>query len=225
MIPKYYLLLQADYENIVAGLCLNGEVISTVLVHKMDACKKLMVSVVTLLESHQVSFSDLEYIAVNQGPAPFTTLRIVVTTANALSFAHKVLLVGIDALQALGQEYIHSKIPVVALLNAFSQDVYFSIVDSKKIETGCGKYDLVLQQLTSRFGGQPVLFVGNGVDLYRDPILAQLPQVEFLAPNPGYVSFSHVAGIANRQWLDKVGISETVLPLYLKIQVYPKALV
>ena len=79
----------------------------------------------TLLKQTAINVSDLAYIAVNIGPAPYNTLRALIATANAIAFAKKIPLVGCNALSLLTEFYTQENFQTVALLQAFSGHVYF----------------------------------------------------------------------------------------------------
>ncbi len=49
----------------------------------------------------RLRFLDLAFIAAHQGPAPFTTLRVCLTTVNGFAFATGMPLIGINGLQEL----------------------------------------------------------------------------------------------------------------------------
>ncbi len=220
-----YLVLQADYENISLSLWKNTIHLTTKIVHKMHACQQLMPSMVQLLAEHSLNFKDLSCIVVNQGPAPFTTLRIVITTANALNFAHKTPLIGIDALQCFAQEFESKNGIFIIILNAFTQDAYFAIVNNerpqKPFETGCENNELLLQKLTARFPDQTLTFIGNGAEIFKENIKKYFKErALFLEQNPHYTNLEQTAKIGYQHWIAQEGLTDTLLPLYLKIQTY-----
>jgi len=216
-----YLVLQTDYEAISIGIWNGTQKIVTNSINKMHACQQLMPSILTILQKQSLTFNDLSFIAVNQGPAPFTTLRIVITTANGLSFAHKIPLIGIDALTTFAGEHTENQGVTVCLLNAFAQDLYFAITENKIITTGCKNSNIFLEELSKQFSDQTLTFIGNGADLFKEKIKHIFNErALFATPNPAYTNFEQTARVAYHHWLAKTNISETVLPLYLKIQTY-----
>ena len=216
-----YLTLQADYENISLGIWNGTQSIATTTVNKIHACQQLMPSMLNLLNEQSLTFKDLQCIVVNQGPAPFTTLRIVITTANALSFAHNIPLVGVDALTTFAKEYAANDEIVIILLNAFSQDAYFAIAHDGSIETGCQQNSVFLETLAQRFPTQSITFVGNGADLFKEKIMDCFNErANFVEHNPSYTNFAVTAVTGYQQWIDQINVHETLLPLYLKMQTY-----
>ncbi len=120
--------LQNTYHAIEIALFKNACLIESVHISKTDASKDILLNLDMLLQRHQVTLADLEFLAVNQGPGPFTTLRVVIATANGISFASKIPMIGIDALAAFMDEYTNPAYPItVALLNAFNDDLYTAI--------------------------------------------------------------------------------------------------
>src|SRR3989338_3322087 len=116
---SFFLKLQATYDSIEFALCSNpsirfahakhsgrAEIIKKQFVIKTEACKLLMLKLNELLTSEQKQWSDISFIVVNQGPAPFTTLRALIATVNGISFATRIPLVGVDGLLTFAMEPI-----------------------------------------------------------------------------------------------------------------------
>src|SRR5471030_2525471 len=97
---KHYLSIQNTYTHVEMALFQDGQLINWVSEDKLRASKHFILLIAGLLQEHQIKFSDLSFVAVNQGPGPFTTLRVVIASVNGLSYATKIPLVGIDALDA-----------------------------------------------------------------------------------------------------------------------------
>lgn len=183
---------------------------------KTVASKECMSTLDQLLRQNSVSLSSLSFIAVNQGPGPFTTLRVVISTVNGLSFSTGIPLVGINGMQALSCEYpSHSQ--KVIFLNAFAGDVYY-LVDAHGIRmSGATSITIILQELLQKIPHNPILFLGNGTLLYQDMIVATFgDRAQF--PDP-FVSTCSLATIAKQglaQWHAKKNVSYQLQPLYYK---------
>src|SRR5690554_2135371 len=70
----------------------------------------------------QATPSDLEYVVVGTGPAPFTGLRVGLVTARTLGFAWGVPVLGVCSLDALGAQ--HGDVTVVT--DARRKEVYWA---------------------------------------------------------------------------------------------------
>jgi len=123
-----FLSIQNTYNELELALIRDETVLISLADDKMRASKDLIPLVNYVCEKTKIHLRDLNFIAVNQGPGPFTTLRVVIASVNGLAYGAKIPLVGIDGLDALLLEHSDPAYPhTIALLNAFTNDVYFGI--------------------------------------------------------------------------------------------------
>ncbi len=221
-IDPLYLTLHSDYNSVFCGLFKGTACVAVVQEHKLTASKNLMLRLTALLKGQGVSWGDLDFIGVNQGPSPFTTLRVVITTINGLLFAKNIPLIGVDGLRAFLTEYKASESEiVVALLNAFNNDIYFGIrLADGSTETGWDFYATFLNEFHLKHSKASITFVGNGVSLHREAIVNLFPTAVIPDPLPESVSLSTVAACALEQWHNGEQVSSPLLPLYLKTMNY-----
>jgi tRNA threonylcarbamoyladenosine biosynthesis protein TsaB len=219
-----FLAVQAGYQNYEVGL-FNG--IACLAWHKQDkseASKNLIPVIDDLLKKHSYSIHDLTFIGINKGPAPFTTLRIIIATINGIAFAINIPLVSCSSLEALLHEAHDPAWPAysVALLNAYNNDVYFAVHHPKKdLWMGCANVRFFLETLKDKIGQEHVRFIGNGVSLFQtlvqeiigDDALAQTPFIE-------EASLRTVAHLTYNAFSQKKEISKQIAPLYLKEVAY-----
>lgn len=215
-----YLTLQATYTRIEYALCTNDHTLLTASDDKLYASKNILLTIQRLLDDKQATLSDLQFIAVNRGPGPFTTLRTVIATINGIAFASGIPLVAVHGLEALVQEWQSETYPqVIALLNAFGQDVYFGSTLNSTVEIGCSNYQTILKELHTKTNSQSVLFVGNGAAMYRNTIKEIFGNsAQFPNPLPSTVSITYLAHCASKQWKAQQNVVKQIEPLYLKIQ-------
>jgi tRNA threonylcarbamoyladenosine biosynthesis protein TsaB len=218
-----FLAVQAGYQNYEVGL-FNG--ITCLAWHKQsksEASKNLIPIIEDILKKHSYSIHDLTFIGINKGPAPFTTLRILIATINGIAFATNVPLVSCTSLEALLHEAHDPAWPAysVALLNAYNNDVYFAVRHPKKdLWMGCTNVRLFLETLKDKIGHERVRFVGNGVPLFQtlvqeiigDEALAQTPFIEEASLN--------TVAYLTRTSFEKKEVVKQVVPLYLKEVAY-----
>ena len=228
----YFAALSSSYQAVHIALCsfttasdmLAPSIMSTAIVDKQGASKELIPTLQAILAEKSLSLEDLTFIAANQGPAPFTTLRVVLSTLNGLNCAINMPLIGVDGLEAFIQEHHNDStayMPTVALLNAFNQDLYFKVTDGKGYEAqGCLNH----QNLFTMIATDPQLvnvphvrFIGNGAAMYRDALTATFDNRAWLPnPLPHEVSIQQIATIGIYLWQQKKGIVQQLMPLYLK---------
>ncbi|MEX0939841.1 MAG: tRNA (adenosine(37)-N6)-threonylcarbamoyltransferase complex dimerization subunit type 1 TsaB [Candidatus Babeliales bacterium] len=221
-----FLAMQTTYDHLEIGLVHDTEIIDNITEDKKKASSLIILCIEELLKKNNRSLDDLSFIATNQGPAPFTSLRVVIATANGLSFASQLPLVGVDGLLGLFEEYTSNDWPyTVALLNAFNNDIYFGIQQPHKpIETGYENIEVFISRLSAQLETNKIRFIGNGAALFKDHIYKVFEERAFFPePLPFYVSLKQLAQQAFYKWQEKK-ISYQLLPLYLKQLRYKKSI-
>lgn len=209
--------LQSTYTCLELALFAEEELLVSTAIDKHAASKMLIPAFDESLAQCGLALKDLAFIAVNQGPSPFTTLRTVISTANGLAWAAKIPLIGISGLHALADEYETHSCLVVALLNAFCEDVYFGIAREHTFETGCMPHALFIEKLQKEGSEQPILFVGNAAQHYEQKLKEVLGErAQFVAEKPQTVSIAYIAHMGLHAWRAGERGCDQLLPLYLK---------
>jgi len=215
-----YLCIQHTYRGIDAALFNDSVLVQKVYEDKKSASKNIVIMIDSLLKNNGYSLDDLTFIAANQGPGPFTTLRVVISSVNGLAFATKKPLIGIDGLDAILEEYRDDSYPMtIALLDAFSQDVYFAFqhIDKPEREKGYKNILIFLEEIKNSFPKIKIQFIGNGSQKYRDEIYSILKeQAVFSDPVVQHCSIEQVGLIAFEMWQNCHNIKDQLLPTYLK---------
>lgn len=204
--------LQATYEHIECAFSDQSDIVR---IPKVEATAQLLITIEKLLASRKCTIHDLSYVAVNQGPGPFTTLRVLIATVNGISFATGIPLVGVDGLEAFAYDYRTSELPVFIMLNAFGGDVYYALVTKEQVQKGCTQVDDALSLCAQKVSGQ-IRLVGNGVLQYRnriDLILGDRAQIS--EPVPSFCLLSSVAHLAQKVYAAEEKVHQ-LYPLYLK---------
>ncbi len=215
---NYFLAMQNTYDEVQVGLfSFEPKLIDSASVSKIKASSELIPLIDTLLKKHALKLTDFPFLAINQGPGPFTTLRVVITTANGLSFATHIPLIGVDALEAAYVEWKDNTYPVtIIMFNAFAFDVYVAIErDGTLIFKGYKNIDQLLDELKSE--QKSIRFIGNGAELYHEKIKSTLGDRAFIpASNPAYCSLAQIGKMGYAQWHAGDKGVQQLLPLYLK---------
>lgn len=217
-----YLTIQNSYIDVQLGLYKNNNCITFVTIHKHNASALLVETIKQALNTHHIKLTDLSFIAVNQGPGPFTTLRTVIATVNGLNFSLGIPLIGIDGIQALLDEYKNKNTPTIALLNAFNQDVYFAIrtPQHKNITIGSQNIQTLMEQLKLEFSSvDSCTFIGNGAELHQELITALMPH-SHIESTLTYCSLHTIAKKALAQWHNKEYTITQLQPIYIKNTIY-----
>ncbi|MFD2200598.1 tRNA (adenosine(37)-N6)-threonylcarbamoyltransferase complex dimerization subunit type 1 TsaB [Shivajiella indica] len=101
--------------------------------------QKLLLLVKDLMERIGLKSSDLQAVAVSSGPGSYTGLRIGVSIAKGLAFAHHIPLIGVDTLAALAYQvrpFIQDNDLIIPMMDARRMEVYMAVYDAmfKEIE-------------------------------------------------------------------------------------------
>ncbi|MCK4265548.1 tRNA (adenosine(37)-N6)-threonylcarbamoyltransferase complex dimerization subunit type 1 TsaB [Candidatus Babeliales bacterium] len=216
-----FICVQGSYKYLELGLFDQNLCINTFKEDNKRASSILVPKLNNLLNNNSLSLKDLNFIAIDQGPGAFTSLRVAITTVNAISFTKKIPLIGIDGLEGLVQEMTNYSTPIIIpLLNAYNKDVYYGIFQKEQNnlsskEKGYQNIDSLLNKLKDMKAD--ILFTGNGASLHLEKIK------DFLGSHANFfeqdvVSTNQIAKIALEKWNSKKDLSNKLLPLYLKTQ-------
>lgn len=218
-----FLVATHNYTSFCLALFKNATLIDKKLESNKKTSEQLIPLINSLLTENNIAITDIQFIAVNCGPGPFTTLRSILSTANGIGFATDIPLVSIDGIHTLINEQSSPLFPhTVALFNAFNKDVYFGIqTPNEPLQTGYKHYQQLFEQLKNDYPEQTIRFIGSGASLYHNEILeafgswATIPE-----PLPEEASITYIGKTSLDQWNNKINISTQLKPLYLKKLIY-----
>lgn len=218
MHEPYFLAIQSTYQGVECALFSGTNCLKIKTVDKFQATEQTILLIKTLLTELDLTLKQLAFIAVNQGPAPFTTLRVVLSTVNGVSFATHIPLIGVDGLHAMILEYGTKHAKTIALLNAFSNDVYYAIsCPHNDIQSGYANIDALLENLCGRPLTGPLYFIGNGTKLYENNIKMKCANNTILeTKNTLFTSIQQIGKMALKQWNQQRESIYKLSPLYLK---------
>jgi len=218
--------MQNSYDAIELALFTNGICIDAVRESKTNASKLAAPLISALLKKNECTFAQLSFLAVNQGPAPFTTLRVIIATANGISFATKLPLIGVDGLRALLVQHRDANYSItIALLDAFNKDVYIAAErDGVFSYIGCENIDNALEKLRTLYTEHKLRFVGLASIVYAERILELFKNRAVIVHDSPLCSLEQLGATAYEIWQQQQGLSYQLFPLYLKHQHYKNQL-
>ncbi len=226
-----FVSVQGTYNKIELALFNSDKCIDIFLRFDVKASSYLIPLLDELLQKNNLKIIDLSFVAVDRGPGAFTSLRVTLATVNGLAFARQIKMIGISSLDALNYQ-IEASFPksqrqcatLICLLNAYNNDVYYSISqqDSRISLVGCKNIDLLLEDLPTKAAeNKTFLIAGNGAEAHRDRIIKKLAnRIQFIDPFIGVCSAESVGVLAYEKWLAGQNIVEQVQPNYLKTQLF-----
>ena len=168
---------------------------------KPSYSKYLLQMVDQVLTEGKSRLDDVDGFAVTIGPGSFTGLRIGVSLLKGFVLATGKPFVGINSLEALASTLHSQKYPICTTLDARKSEVYAAVFESQKD----GLHPLLKESALSpedlcRKIKTPTLFIGNGVERYREIFKESLGAL-FMEPET-QPKFSTAAGatlLASRQ--------------------------
>jgi len=151
----------------------NGALLGLLELHQDNVhAKKLMLLVEDLMGRVGLKPAELQAIAVSSGPGSYTGLRIGVSIAKGLAFAHEIPLIGVDTLEAMARQVIPF---------AEEGDLIIPMMDARRMEVYMAVFDNLLRKLepveprvieSNPFFGylneRRVFFLGDGVKKLRE---------------------------------------------------------
>lgn len=173
----------------------------------------LLPAIESVLRSNGRGPCDVEVWAVAVGPGAFTGLRVGISTIQGLALASSRPCVGVSALHALAAGVVGQAPHLVALMDAFRNEVYAQVFDAAANPLAApvvGRLQALLVNLPPEAG-----FVGDALPEWRAEIARQLPRSvfpersPFLAPEVARLALREAAA---GRLLDADGLR----PLYLR---------
>jgi tRNA threonylcarbamoyladenosine biosynthesis protein TsaB len=181
--------------------------------------KLLAVFIEEILREQQLSISQLDAVAVSEGPGSYTGLRVGVSTAKGLCYGAQKPLIAVGSLQALAMLAIERQLLpapeacIIPMIDARRMEVYtaqfsptgeqLSAIEAKIINE-CSFSELLVKQ--------PILFTGDGADKCKTVITH--PHAHFVplqASASGMIPPA-LKAFARRQFVDTAYFE----PFYLK---------
>ncbi len=137
------------------------------------------------LKRSSLSLKELDGFAVSIGPGSFTGLRIGVSTIKGLALSSKKPVIAVPTLDVIAQNAAYFPDIICPIIDARKDKIYSALYQSKNNRLKrISKYLLIpLDRLMRKIDRRRVLFLGDGIKLYKNSISKVSPKAEF-APSP-----------------------------------------
>lgn len=158
----YILNIETSTKNCSVALAKDGEMIVCREIAEMgySHAEKLHVFIAEILVEANLKFSDLNAIAVSQGPGSYTGLRIGVSAAKGLCYALDIPLIAIDTLEVLASQITIEEGLIISMIDARRMEVYSAIFDKNHQKIREIKAEILTKDSFSDLN-QMVYFVGD----------------------------------------------------------------
>ena len=209
-------LLALDSSGLVASVAiLDGEtlVAEYTLNYKKTHSQTLLPMLDEIVKITQTELSEMDAIAVAAGPGSFTGLRIGAATAKGLGLALDKPIIPVPTVDGLAYQLFGTSMIICPMMDARRKQVYtgfyrFEGSEMKVLKEQCAQsVEDTLTQLKEY--NEPVVFLGDGVPVYKEEILEKMGDLAIFAP-------AH----ANRQRAAAVG---TLAQVYFAQGIYESA--
>jgi len=181
---------------------------------------RLLRSVDFLLQANNLDIKNIDGFALASGPGSFTGIRIGLSSVKSLSLASGKPIAPVSTLKCLAWKLKDSQSRLLCpLLDAKKGEIYAALFESKDltleelIPQGAYKPDCFFSLLPSH---RIVLFIGNGVSLYRNRVLDYLKDKARFSSRSTFIA--HEVGLLGYEiFKSKKGVSSVELePLYFR---------
>lgn len=178
-----------------------------------------------LLQVTDKSISDIDLIAVSNGPGSFTGVRIGVSVAKGLAFAGDIPCMAVSTLESMAYNLILTDCVVCAVMDARRNQVYNAMFRIRfgEVERLCDDRAIAISDLKSeiaeKYSGERVILVGDGSTITLREVMDLSMSVE-IAPEPiRFQRASSVAAAAQAHIAagEKPLKSAELLPSYLRL--------
>lgn len=127
--------------------------------------ERLHVYIDEILKEAKVQPSDLDAIAISQGPGSYTGLRIGVSAAKGLCYALEIPLIAISTLEALAHQFNIEEGVIIPMLDARRMEVYSAVFDSNYNQIRDTEAQILeVASFKEYLDNGKVYFIGNGVE-------------------------------------------------------------
>ena len=229
-----FISIQGSYKKLEVALHRGQRSLESVHIESIRASADTLSLLEQLLRRHNITIQDLSFMAIDSGPGAFTSLRVMITTVNAIAFATNLLIIGIDGLDALAQQVFMqmqektADTAIMPLLNAYSNDVYVASYNlcqnnqswylTEPVDKGCYKIDELIHRLNHEPPAKKIIVVGNALALHQKA-LENITEVALECDSDSSLatcSTEQIAHSALRLWEQGYRGVKKISPLYLK---------
>jgi tRNA threonylcarbamoyladenosine biosynthesis protein TsaB len=171
-------ILSIETSSVVASVAISNDegILGEITInHPRTHSQKLMPIIKYIFNNLSLTISDIDLIAVSNGPGSFTGVRIGLTTAKALAHPNKIPIVTISTLDSLGMNLSTYNGKVISVVDGRRKKVFVKTFNFYKGQVvGKGEAQMgMIQDFLEQWNDQEeeMILVGSGVTENKDYIL------------------------------------------------------
>lgn len=169
-----------------AAIHQDGKLLSVSELYNEKSSSGMLTTLIAhVVKTANLTFQDLDIIAVAKGPGSYTGLRIGVSTAKGLCFTLEKPLIAVNTLEAMAYQLstLHSQLPILLcpMLDARRMEVYCSIFKSDDLAIIEPTQAKIIDETSfaDLLATNKIIFFGDGAEKCRT-ILSENPNAVFL---------------------------------------------
>lgn len=196
-------ILALDSSGLVASVAIveDDNLIAEYTVnYKKTHSQTLLPMMDEIIHMTETDLNSVDAIAVAKGPGSFTGLRIGAATVKGLGLALKKPIIGIPTVEGLAMNLYETHSLICPLMDARRNQVYTGIYKflDGRLQTVKEQTPVGIEEIIDALNiiGQEVVFLGDGIPVYRDRIAAGMTVPYHFAP--AHVNKQRAAAIGVR---------------------------
>ena len=156
--------IETATKNCSVALAKDGKTIvcKELATENFSHAEKLHVFIEQILVESNVQFSELNAIAVSQGPGSYTGLRIGVSSAKGFSYALNIPLIAVDTLQLLAIQINIDKGIILPMIDARRMEVFSAMYDSNYNQIRATQAEIIDESSFQEIS-ETIHLVGDGI--------------------------------------------------------------
>ena len=172
--------IETATKNCSVALAKDGKTIvcNELATENFSHAEKLHVFIEQILMESNVQFSELNAIAVSQGPGSYTGLRIGVSSAKGFSYALNIPLIAVDTLQLLAKQITIDKGIILPMIDARRMEVFSAMYDSNYNQIRATQAEIIDESSYQEIS-ETIHLVGDGIGKFTNT----LPDEKFVFHN------------------------------------------
>ena len=163
--------IETATKNCSVALAKEGKTIACkeIAEQNFSHAEKLHVFIEELLAENNLQFSDLNAIAVSQGPGSYTGLRIGVSSVKGLCYALNIPMIAIDTLQLLAKQIQIEEGIIIPMIDARRLEVFSAFYDKNHNQIRNTQAEII-DENSYREISEKIHLVGDGTEKFKNTL-------------------------------------------------------